>query len=335
MTGGTPKRYRAGHRSAGPSFSDLNGRRRRPRPSPAVKTGLAWVRDSDPAKCAARHLTSTPDASPPDSPSPKNGATVGPPTATALGSRTTRFTGAHAEALAFASIPTEATPLRLTGQDTERGTFSHRHPVLHDPSTGATYTPMQNIPEATAPFEIYNSPLSEMQRWASSMDTVSMRRAFSYCGRAQFGDFANGAQVIIDQFLSAGSAKWRQIPSLMLLLPHGYEGQGPEHSSARLERFLQLAARTIFMLLTARRLRSISICFAARPRSRATTATDPDDAEEPSPASPGRLPGGGPRKWWIPGGHRRSALSLKLPETSRVGPAPASFTTNCWPRRRR
>jgi len=149
---------------------------------------------------------------------------------------------AHAEALAFASLLTEAVPIRMTGQDVERGTFSQRHLVLHDSSTGAKYTPMQHIPGARAPFEIYNSPLSELA-------VVGFEYGFSVVApealvlwEAQFGDFVNGAQVIIDQFISAGRAKWDQESRLVLLLPHGQEGQGPEHSSSRLERFLQLCA---------------------------------------------------------------------------------------------
>jgi 2-oxoglutarate dehydrogenase E1 component len=148
----------------------------------------------------------------------------------------------HAEALAFASILMEGTPIRLTGQDCQPGTFGHRHAVVHDPSSGATYTPLQNFPDARASFAIYNSPLSENAALGFEYGYSIHAPGALVLWEAQFGDFANGAQVIIDQFLVSGSAKWRQTPSLVLLLPHGYEGQGPEHSSARLERFLQLAA---------------------------------------------------------------------------------------------
>jgi 2-oxoglutarate dehydrogenase E1 component len=148
----------------------------------------------------------------------------------------------HAEALAFASILAEGTPIRLTGQDTERGTFSHRHLVLHDAKTGERYVPLQALPTAKASFAIHNSPLSETAplgfEYGYSMHAPNVLVLWE----AQFGDFVNVAQVIIDQFIVSGRAKWQQTPSLVLLLPHGYEGQGPEHSNARIERFLQLAA---------------------------------------------------------------------------------------------
>jgi 2-oxoglutarate dehydrogenase E1 component len=148
----------------------------------------------------------------------------------------------HAETLAFASLLNEGVSIRLTGQDTERGTFSHRHAVLNDIETGATYTPLQHLPNVSATFEVYNSPLTELA-------TVGFEYGYSTAlpdalvlWEAQFGDFVNVAQPIIDQFMAADHAKWGQDSSLVLLLPHGYEGQGPEHSSARLERFLQLSA---------------------------------------------------------------------------------------------
>jgi 2-oxoglutarate dehydrogenase E1 component len=149
---------------------------------------------------------------------------------------------AHAESLAFASLLTEAVPIRLTGQDTERGTFSQRHLALHDYTTGSKWIPLQHLPGALAPFELHNSPLSELA-------TVGFEYGYSAAApealvlwEAQFGDFVNAAQVIVDQFIAAGLSKWGVTNRLVLLLPHGYEGQGPEHSSARLERFLQLAA---------------------------------------------------------------------------------------------
>ncbi|HET6837887.1 MAG TPA: multifunctional oxoglutarate decarboxylase/oxoglutarate dehydrogenase thiamine pyrophosphate-binding subunit/dihydrolipoyllysine-residue succinyltransferase subunit, partial [Gemmatimonadales bacterium] len=149
---------------------------------------------------------------------------------------------AHAEALALGSLLTEGIPVRFTGQDTERGTFSQRHLVLHDVSRGETIAPIQNLPGALAPMELHNSPLSEM-------GTLGFEYGYSVAApevlvlwEAQFGDFVNAAQVIIDQFISAGLAKWGLTTRLTLLLPHGYEGQGPEHSSARMARFLHLAA---------------------------------------------------------------------------------------------
>jgi 2-oxoglutarate dehydrogenase E1 component len=149
---------------------------------------------------------------------------------------------AHAETLAFASLIAGGTPVRLTGQDTERGTFSQRHLVLHDTETDERHTPVANLREAKAPFEVHNSPLSELAvvGFEYGYSVVAARALVLW--EAQFGDFVNGAQVIIDQFMSAGRAKWGQESRLVLLLPHGHEGQGPEHSSARLERFLQLAA---------------------------------------------------------------------------------------------
>ncbi|HEU4829860.1 MAG TPA: multifunctional oxoglutarate decarboxylase/oxoglutarate dehydrogenase thiamine pyrophosphate-binding subunit/dihydrolipoyllysine-residue succinyltransferase subunit [Gemmatimonadales bacterium] len=149
---------------------------------------------------------------------------------------------AHAEALAFASLLVEGVPLRLTGQDTERGTFSHRHLVLHDVETGAEYAPIRHIAGAIAPFELHNSPLSELAAIGFEYGYSVAAPETLVLWEAQFGDFINGAQVMIDQFIAAGLSKWGQTSRLTLLLPHGYEGQGPEHSSARLERFLQLAA---------------------------------------------------------------------------------------------
>jgi len=149
---------------------------------------------------------------------------------------------AHAEALAFASLLTEGTPLRLTGQDTERGTFSQRHMVLHDAKTGQTVCPIQNLPEALAPLELHNSPLSELACLGFEYGYSQEAPETLVLWEAQFGDFVNSAQVIIDQFITSGLAKWGQTSRLTLLLPHGYEGSGPEHSSARLERFLRAAA---------------------------------------------------------------------------------------------
>jgi 2-oxoglutarate decarboxylase len=149
---------------------------------------------------------------------------------------------AHAEALAFASLLTEGTPIRLTGQDTERGTFSQRHMVLHDAKTGQTVCPIQSLPEALAPLELHNSPLSELACMGFEYGYSQEAPETLVLWEAQFGDFVNSAQVIVDQFIVSGLAKWGQTSRLTLLLPHGYEGSGPEHSSARLERFLALAA---------------------------------------------------------------------------------------------
>lgn len=148
---------------------------------------------------------------------------------------------AHAESLAFASILANGTPIRLSGEDSERGTFSQRHLVLHDTNTGATFTPLQALPQARASFAVYNSPLSEAAVLGFEYGYSIHAPDALVLWEAQFGDFANAGQVIIDQFLGSARAKWREEPALVLLLPHGYEGQGPDHSSARLERFLQLA----------------------------------------------------------------------------------------------
>ena len=148
----------------------------------------------------------------------------------------------HAESLAFATILADGMNVRLTGQDAERGTFSHRHSVLRDVKTGQSWTPLQHIAGEASAFEVYNSPLSETAvlgfEYGFSVGTPGTLTLWE----AQFGDFSNVAQPIIDQFIVTDRAKWGQDSGLVLLLPHGYEGQGPEHSSARLERFLQLAA---------------------------------------------------------------------------------------------
>jgi 2-oxoglutarate dehydrogenase E1 component len=146
------------------------------------------------------------------------------------------------ESLAYATLLSEGYTLRLSGQDSERGTFSHRHAVLHDVKTGEKFVPLRQFPTGRACFDVVNSPLSEMGvlgfEYGYSLDVPDGLILWE----AQFGDFANGAQIIIDQFIAAAETKWRRLSGLTLLLPHGYEGQGPEHSSARLERFLSLSA---------------------------------------------------------------------------------------------
>ncbi len=148
-----------------------------------------------------------------------------------------------AESLAFASLATEGIRIRLSGQDSARGTFSHRHAVLHDYQNGHEYFPLQHLAPDQAPVEIYNSPLSEAGvlgfEYGYSLDFPDGLILWE----AQFGDFSNAAQVFIDQFITTAEEKWRRLSGLVLLLPHGFEGMGPEHSSARLERFLQLGAK--------------------------------------------------------------------------------------------
>jgi 2-oxoglutarate dehydrogenase E1 component len=148
-----------------------------------------------------------------------------------------------AESLVFASLASEGIHVRLSGQDSGRGTFSHRHAVLRDYQTGQKYVPLQHLGRDQASFEIYDSPLSEAGvlgfEYGYSLDRPDGLTLWE----AQFGDFSNAAQVIIDQFITTAEEKWRRLSGLVMLLPHGFEGMGPEHSSARLERFLQLGAR--------------------------------------------------------------------------------------------
>jgi 2-oxoglutarate dehydrogenase E1 component len=149
---------------------------------------------------------------------------------------------ATAEELAFASIVADGIPIRLTGEDVERGTFSHRHAVFHDGESGKVFVPLQEFAQARASFEIHNSPLSENAAVGFEFGYNIQEPDRLVVWEAQYGDFINGAQVILDQFVTSGRAKWGLRPSLVFLLPHGYEGQGPEHSNARLERLLQAAA---------------------------------------------------------------------------------------------
>ncbi|MDK9866369.1 2-oxoglutarate dehydrogenase E1 component [Staphylococcus sp. IPLA37010] len=148
---------------------------------------------------------------------------------------------AQAEQLAFATITQNGNPIRLTGQDSERGTFSHRHAVLHDPETGEKYTPLHHVPDQKATFEVRNSPLSEAAVVGFEYGYNVQNKSCMTIWEAQYGDFSNMSQMIFDNFLFSSRAKWGERAALTLLLPHSFEGQGPEHSSARLERFLQLA----------------------------------------------------------------------------------------------
>lgn len=151
---------------------------------------------------------------------------------------------ATAEDLAFGSILEDGVSVRLTGEDVERGTFSQRHAVFHDHRSGDTYTPLQALPQSRAAFEIRNSPLSEFAALGFEYGYNVQAPERLVVWEAQYGDFINGAQVVVDEFIASARAKWGQTPSLVLLLPHAHEGQGPDHTSGRLERFLSLAADT-------------------------------------------------------------------------------------------
>ena len=194
-----------------------------------------------PGRAAARAQRASSSASPTGSPSTRSSRRCSSGDVEALDEGGIDW--GQAESLAFASLLVEGIPIRLTGQDTERGTFSHRHLVLHDAHTGAQHAPIKHLADASASIEAYNSPLSEYAALGFEYGYSVTAPEALVLWEAQFGDFVNGAQIVIDQFLVSGLAKWRQTSRLTLLLPHGYEGNGPEHSSARLERFLQLAAQ--------------------------------------------------------------------------------------------
>jgi 2-oxoglutarate dehydrogenase complex dehydrogenase (E1) component-like enzyme len=146
------------------------------------------------------------------------------------------------ETLAFGSLLIEGRPVRLAGQDARRGTFGHRHAVIVDRKNGSEHTPLANLTKDQAPYYVYDSLLSEFAAMGFEYGYSVARPEALVLWEAQFGDFVNGAMTIVDEFIAAGEAKWGQRSGVVLLLPHGYEGQGPDHSSARLERFLQLCA---------------------------------------------------------------------------------------------
>ena len=172
--------------------------------------------------------------------------------------------------MAIGSLVLEGHPVRLAGQDSRRGTFSQRHAALIDYETGEPWIPLDELDGAEANFWVYDSLLSEYAALGFEYGYAHANRDALVMWEAQFGDFVNGAQIIIDQYIVAAEDKWDQQNGLVLLLPHGYEGQGPEHSSARIERFLILAAEDNMQIATPRRRRSTSTCCGARSTASAT-----------------------------------------------------------------
>ncbi len=187
---------------------------------------------------------------------------------------------AAAEALAFGSVALEGFRVRLSGQDARRGTFSHRHAVLYDYEDGHAYTPLRHLDSKQASIEIFNSPLSEVAilgfEYGYSLDTPNGLVLWE----AQFGDFWNVAQVIVDQFIASAEEKWKKLNGVVMLLPHGFEGQGPEHSSARLERFLHLAANDNMQIVYPSTPYPIFSLAAAAGGSPLAKALDRNDTQE-------------------------------------------------------
>ncbi len=183
------------------------------------------------------------------------------------------FDWSYAEALAWGSLLIEGMPVRLSGQDSRRGTFSQRHSVLYDEQTRARYIPLQKLAPEQARFCVYNSLLSENAVLGFDYGYSLNYPQLLCMWEAQFGDFSNGAQVIIDQFIASAESKWQRPSGIVLLLPHGYEGQGPEHSSGRLERFLQLCAED-----------NMQVCNVTTPAQYFHAAPPADEARLPQAA---------------------------------------------------
>ena len=194
-----------------------------------------------------------------------------------------------AEALAFSSLLLEGHRVRLSGQDSERGTFSQRHSVLIDQENENRYTPFNYIRPDQARYEVVNSMLSEEAVLGFEYGYSLAEPNALTMWEAQFGDFANGAQVIFDQFISSGERKWLRMSGLVCLLPHGYEGQGPEHSSARLERYLQMCAEDNMQVANCTTPANYFHILRRQLKREIRKPLDPDDAEEPAAAQAGGL----------------------------------------------
>ena len=186
---------------------------------------------------------------------------------------------ANAEALAFGTLAAEGIPVRLSGQDCGRGTFSQRHAVLRDQVDESKYVPLQHVGPGQGRVEIIDSPLAEASVLGFEYGYSQTEPHALVMWEAQFGDFANGAQVVMDQFISSGESKWLRMSGLVMLLPHGYEGQGPEHSSARLERYLQLCAEDNMQVVNPDHARKLLPCAAPPGETGNSQAADRDDAE--------------------------------------------------------
>ena len=207
--------------------------------------------------------------------------------------------------MAFGSLLREGVPVRLTGQDTQRGTFAHRHAVWHDTETGTEHIPLQHLERDQADFVVLNTMLSELAvlGFEYGISSADPRRLVLW--EAQFGDFVNGAQMVIDQFLSSAEAKWQRMCGLVLLLPHGYEGMGPEHSSARLERFLQLCAKNNMQVGLPHHASAVISHLAATDPPQFPQAAGVNDPQEPPAAQAMRFSASRVFLGDIPAGHRR------------------------------